>query len=58
MLAKRNKEFTVEEISNGFLVKYSGRDTHDDWASETLYVHDVDAVENFIEKWVAIPKEN
>ena len=53
-VTKRDREFKVEVISNGFLFKFSGRDNKDDWVEDTIYVSDLDALDTQIVNWLDI----
>lgn len=52
---KREKSFEVKEITNGFVVTYSGRNSKDDWVTYEEYVVNIDTLFNLIEKWYAVP---
>ena len=48
---KRNKEFTVEQISNGFLFKFNGRDDDNNWTDESFYVQELESVNDKMISW-------
>jgi len=56
-LTKRNSDFNVEQIHNGFLLKVNGRDDNDDWTDETVYVKDLAGLVSLIESWMELPRK-
>ena len=48
---KRNKEFTVEQISNGFLFKFNGRDDDNNWTDESFYVQELESLTDKMISW-------
>lgn len=53
-MLKREKEFTAKEISNGFVVTYSGRNENDDWVTEETYVENLQSLYEFIQGWYSM----
>ena len=51
---KREKEFTVKEISNGFVVTTSGRNENDDWVTTEMYVENLQSLYEHIQGWYSI----
>ena len=47
-LAKRNNEFTIENIANGYVVAVGGRSADGDWITEKVYVGNMDQLMNAI----------
>jgi hypothetical protein len=47
-LAKRNNEFTIENIANGYVIAVGGRSAEDDWITEKVYVSNMDQLMNAI----------
>ena len=47
-LAKRNTEFTIENIANGYVVAAGGRSADGDWITEKVYVGNMDQLMNAI----------
>jgi hypothetical protein len=41
-LVKRNNEYTIENISNGYILTINGRDNDQDWVTEKLHVGNFD----------------
>ena len=52
---KREKDFSVKEITNGFVVTYLGRKSNDDWVTYEEYVENLEMLFNLIERWYAVP---
>ena len=41
-LVNRNAEYTIENISNGYVLNINGRDDDGNWVNEKLYVGNFD----------------
>ena len=55
-LVKRENEFKIRIISNGFLFIAEGRDDDDNWVTHELYIaNDEEALMDAICDWRALP---
>ena len=54
---KRDNDFTVKQISNGFLFEFSGRDENDDWINNSFFVTDEEKLNIAFQEWLALEKQ-
>jgi hypothetical protein len=50
-------DFNVEFASNGYIVRYSGRDDEDEYQNDTVLIGDLQALYQHIEKLESMPRE-
>ena len=57
-LAKRNAEFTVETISNGFVLTCGGRSADGDWINEKVHTKNTDELYGLIDKLLEMEQDD
>ena len=53
---KRNQEVTIEFITNGIIVRVSGRDIDDNYTDEKMYLPDISSVTELLETLELMPE--
>jgi hypothetical protein len=54
-LTKRNTDFTIESISNGFILQVGGRSDDGDWITEKVHVPSIDELLMSVRDVVSMP---
>lgn len=57
-LVKRNNDFSVEIIENGFVLCLSGVDNEDNWVNSKVYCHSEETLFEEISKFVELPEND
>lgn len=56
-IEKNVTEFNIEFATNGYILRYNGRDKGDDYLNETLLIGDLQALYREIERLDLMPRE-
>lgn len=54
---KRDSDFSVREINNGYLFEFSGRTENDDWISCNFFVGDEEDLNIAFHEWLNLEKQ-
>lgn len=55
-IVKRDNEFNVEMLDNGFLFTASGRDDGDDWETAKVFYPSLEEMFEAMKLWTTLPK--